>query len=206
MKPGSVFIVSAPSGCGKTTILNQVLSSIPNISFSVSHTTRAPRPGEIDGRDYHFTDRETFHRMRDEEEFLEWAEVHGNLYGTSLETVKNQVTFGSDIILDIDIQGARQIRTVKDIDAIAIFIVPPSLAELERRLTSRNTDSSNTISLRLENSLREMADLELYDHVIVNDNLDEAVEMVSAIVLSNRSKSLRGRDGLPLTDLCLNRS
>ena len=200
MISGQLFIVSAPSGAGKTTILKPVMADLPALSFSVSHTTREPRAGEIDGRDYHFIDRTDFARMRDNHEFLEFAEVHGNLYGTSLQAVIEQLESGTDVILDIDVQGARQIKGNKDISPATIFIVPPSMAELKKRLTGRATDSEETIRLRLENATREMASLAMYDHVIINDELDEAIEMVKAVILAARSRAKRNRSGAPVPE------
>ncbi|MEN8134401.1 MAG: guanylate kinase [Thermodesulfobacteriota bacterium] len=204
MISGQLFIISAPSGAGKTTILKPVMADLPALSFSISHTTRAPRTGEIDGRDYHFVNRTAFARMRDNHEFLEFAEVHGNLYGTSLKAVIDQLESGTDLILDIDVQGVRQIKGNKDISPITIFIVPPSLAELRKRLTGRATDSEETISLRLDNAIREIASLAMYDHVIINDELDEAIEMVKAVILAARSHAKRNRSGAPVPEFIVN--
>lgn len=198
MSSGQLFIISAPSGAGKTTILKPVMADLPALSFSVSHTTRAPRTGEVDGRDYHFVNTADFIRMRDNNEFLEFAEVHGNLYGTSLQAVIEQLASGIDVILDIDVQGARQIKDNQAINPVTIFIVPPSMAELKKRLTGRATDSEVTIQLRLDNATREMASMAMYDHIIINDQLDEATEMVKAVVLAARSRSKRDRAGDPL--------
>lgn len=200
MISGQLFIISAPSGAGKTTILKPVMAALPSLSFSVSHTTRAPRAGEIDGRDYHFVNRADFARMRDNHEFLEFAEVHGNFYGTSLKAVTEQLASGTDVILDIDVQGARQIMANKDIKPVTIFIVAPSMAELKKRLSGRATDSEETIRLRLENAIREMASLDMYDHVIINDELDEAIEMVKAVILAARSRAKRNRSGAPVPE------
>lgn len=198
MISGQLFILSAPSGAGKTTILKPVMAELPALSFSVSHTTRAPRTGEVDGQDYHFVDMADFARMRDNNEFLEFAEVHGNYYGTSLQAVTRQLTSGIDVILDIDVQGARQIKDNQAINPVTIFIVPPSMAELKTRLTGRATDSEETIQLRLDNAIREMASMAMYDHIIINDKLDEAIEMVKAVILAIRSRSKRDRSGAPL--------
>ena len=186
---GNLFIISAPSGAGKTTILKKVLAEVPNLEFSISHTTRLPRTGETDGKDYHFVDRDTFCQIRDRQAFLEWAEVHGNLYGTSIEAVNNQLNSGNDVILDIDTQGAKQLRDHKDIEAVSIFISPPSAAELEKRLTGRGTDSAETIKLRLDNANREMNEAGHYDYNIVNDQLDDAVRKVMDIITSARNQT-----------------
>lgn len=195
---GQLFIISAPSGAGKTTILRQVMADLPGLAFSVSHTTRAPRTGEVNGRDYHFVDRPTFERLQATGDFLEWAEVHANLYGTSRSAVAGQLAAGTDVILDIDVQGARQVRAIRELAPVSLFILPPSLAELEKRLSGRGTDSAEVIRLRLENALREISECADYDHLIVNDQLDQAVEMVKAVVLAARSRSGRGRDGKAL--------
>jgi len=201
MPTGQLFIVSAPSGAGKTTILKQVIAELPALSFSVSHTTRPPRANEIEGRDYYFTARDRFEHMRAEGKFLEWAEVHGNLYGTSLVSVTEQLATGIDVILDIDVQGARQVREAEDLRPVSIFINPPSLAELERRLSGRGTDPRETIDLRLENAVREMADIGRYDHLIVNDELSEATTMVKAVVLAERSRIRRAFSGRSLPEI-----
>lgn len=202
MSQGQLFIISAPSGAGKTTILKQVMADLTALSFSVSHTTRPPRKGEVDGLDYYFVNRIDFSRMQDNQEFLEFAEVHSNLYGTSLKAVVDQLNSGIDVILDIDVQGAQLVQNRKDknIKPVTIFIVPPSMDALERRLTGRDTDSKETIKLRLENASKEMASLDMYEHVIINDNLDEAIEMVKAVILAERSHARRNRSGSPVPD------
>ncbi len=195
MKPGQLFIVSAPSGAGKTTILKLVMGELAGLAFSVSHTTRSPRTGEVDGRDYHFIDREGFIRLRENGDFLEWAEVHGNLYGSSRSAVAEQLAAGLDVILDIDVQGAGQVRHRTEWPALTIFIMPPSLTELEKRLAGRGTDTPEVIKRRLVNAVRELAERELYDHLVVNDRLEQAVEMVKAVILAARSRGRRNRDG-----------
>jgi guanylate kinase len=195
MNTGQLFIISAPSGAGKTTILKRVMGELAGLAFSVSHTTRPPRPGEVSGRDYHFVDREEFVKLQESGDFLEWAEVHGNLYGTSRSTVAGQLAAGLDVILDIDVQGAGQVRGRTEWQAVSVFIMPPSLAELEKRLAGRGTDSPEVIKRRLVNAILELADRELYDHLVVNDRLDQAVEMVEAVILAARSRGRRNRDG-----------
>ena len=160
MSRGNLFVISAPSGAGKSTLLKRLLAEVPNLAFSVSHTTRAPRPGESNGREYHFVDRPTFARMRDDQAFLEWAEVHGNLYGTSRAAIEAQQAKGLDVFLDIDVQGARQLRDCGHPGAIFLFIAPPSWAELEKRLRGRGTDPEETVQLRLNNARREMAEVQ----------------------------------------------
>lgn len=175
------------------------MSIVPGLAFSVSHTTRAPRTGERDGVDYHFVDRQSFLDMRDRGLFLEWAEVHGNLYGTSLSAIDANLTAGTDIILDIDVQGAHQIRKKRKHQAVFLFIIPPSLEELKNRLSGRNTDAKETINLRLANARKELADVDLYDYVIVNDTVENAVDVFRSIIIAERCKNRRSATGQPLT-------
>lgn len=198
MANGNLFIISAPSGTGKTTILNRVLSDLQGVGFSVSHTTREPRPGEVDGKDYFFVNRAVFQTMQEQDDFLEHAEVHGNLYGTSKAVIDNLLQEGKDVILDIDVQGARQIRQKGVMQAVFIFIAPPSLADLEKRLTSRGTDSEPVITTRLQNARRELADMDMYDYIIVNDEIENGVEVLRSIIIAERSKAKRSATGVPL--------
>jgi len=199
--PGHLFVLSAPSGAGKTTILKPILAHLPALGFSVSHTTRPPRPGEVDGRDYFFVDRQQFILRQQEGDFLEWAEVHGNLYGTSQLAVMNQLATGQDIILDIDVQGAKQLKARPGLEATFIFIAPPSLAELKRRLTGRQTESAETVLLRLQNAKQELQAADLYDYYLINDDLKQAQEMFQAIILAQRAASRRGYDGAAIGDI-----
>jgi guanylate kinase len=198
LRHGELFIISAPSGAGKTTILKKVLAELSGVVFSISHTTRAPRPGEEDGCDYYFVDEETFRRIRDAGGFLEWAEVHGSLYGTSGEMVENLIEQGIDVILDIDVQGAQQIRQQKEKKGHFVFIAPPSFEELQRRLAGRGTETPESLSTRYNNARRELADLDCYDFLIVNDVVDEAVEMLRSIIIAQRSRSRRNVTGQPV--------
>ena len=198
MSRGNLFVISAPSGAGKSTILKKLLATVPNLAFSVSHTTRAPRPGESNGREYHFVDRPTFEGMRTEQAFLEWAEVHGNLYGTSRAAIEAQQARGIDVFLDIDVQGAGQLRDGGHPGAVFLFIAPPSWGELERRLRGRGTDPEETVQLRLNNARREMEDAGRYDYLVINDRLDEAVEVLRAVIIAERCKGRRNPDGQPL--------
>ena len=198
MNRGNLFVISAPSGAGKSTILKKLLTRVPNLAFSVSHTTRAPRPGENNGREYHFIDRPTFKGMCTDQAFLEWAEVHGNFYGTSREGIEAQQARGIDVFLDIDVQGARQLREQQLPGAIFLFIAPPSWTELERRLRGRGTDPEETVQLRLNNARREMEDADLYDYLVINDRLDEAVEVLRAVIIAERCKARRNPDGLSI--------
>lgn len=174
---------------------------MPGLSFSVSHTTRESRPNEHDGVDYHFVNRDTFLEMQANNAFLESAEVHGNLYGTSKDGVKKYLETGIDILLDIDVQGARQIQKAEDTNAIFVFIVPPSWEELEKRLSGRGTDQADTIKLRLDNARQEMKEINNYDYVVVNDTIDEAVDTLRSIIIAERSKNRHSVNGSPLTVL-----
>lgn len=191
MSKGMLLVLSAPSGCGKTTIVNLVMKNLPGLVFSVSHTTRRPRPGEINGVHYHFVDAPVFARIRDGQPtgFLEWAEVHGNMYGTSVEEVSRHQEAGGDVILDIDVQGAAQVRDRAN--PITIFIAPPSLSELERRLRGRGTENEATLTVRLENARRELACVSAYNYLIINDRLEEAVESLRSIIIAERSRQRR---------------
>jgi guanylate kinase len=174
-----LFIVSSPSGAGKTTLTRRFLERVPKSRFSVSHTTRKPRNGEQDGREYFFVSRETFEKLTELDEFLEWAEVHGNLYGTSRKEAQRRDQ--TDVILfDIDHQGARQIKCAHD-DAVTVFILPPSWEILERRLRGRASDDEETTHRRLRGARREIEHYGLFDYVIVNDDLDEATTTLLAI-------------------------
>ena len=186
----NVYIVSAPSGSGKTTLLHNLLRTFQDVKFSVSHTTRQPRAGERDGVDYFFTDREKFSEMAERGEFLEWAEYYGQLYGTSRTFVEEHLEAGCDVILDIDVHGARQVKS-RIQDAIAVFILPPSFVELERRLRSRRLESDEAIHRRLEIAKNEIPFYRDYDYIVVNDILDNSVQTLEAIVRATRARSTR---------------
>ena len=198
MEIGNLFIISAPSGTGKTTILKKVISEMENIMFSVSHTTRTPRPGEKEGVDYYFVEKDAFQKMLEKELFYEWAEVHGNLYGTSRYAVQEIIDQGKDIILDIDVQGGLQAMDKVGDKGIFIFILPPSLQELEKRLVNRGTESESVIATRLKNAQGEIRIMGKYDYVIVNDSLAEAVEVLKSIIIAERSRKRRSVSGKPL--------
>lgn len=185
---GTLFVVAAPSGAGKSTLVNALLEREPAISLSISHTTRPPRPGELYGRHYYFVERAEFEREIAEGIFLEHAEVHGNLYGTSRTTVAELLEQGRDVLLEIDWQGARQIRKSKP-DCVSVFILPPSRAELERRLRGRGSDSAEVIARRLHNSREEIAHAHEFDYIIVNDDFDVALGDLQSIVRAVRQRS-----------------
>ncbi|MHC2995891.1 guanylate kinase [Tepidiphilus sp. HLB4] len=182
---GTLYIVTAPSGAGKTTLVHAVLEREPGLALSISYTTRAPRPGEVDGRDYRFVSREEFLRLRDGGELLEWAEVHGNYYGTSRTWIETQLQQDRDVLLEIDWQGARQVRRMFP-HAVSIFILPPSLEALEARLRGRGTDSEATIARRLAAAREEMRHVEEFDYVIINDRLERAIDELTAVVRAAR--------------------
>ncbi len=188
---GQLFILSAPSGTGKTTIVKKVMQETGSLAFSISHTTRSPRKGEKDGVDYHFVTVDEFKAMRDQDLFLEWAEVHGNFYGTSRPAVLKQLEQGVDVILDIDVQGAAIITADKKVDAVSIFVAPPSLDELERRLRGRGTESDETITVRLGNAAKEMSCAGVYNYLVINDDLDVAATTLQAVLIAERSRGHR---------------
>ncbi|UCF66324.1 MAG: guanylate kinase [Acidobacteriota bacterium] len=185
--PASVIVVAAPSGAGKTTLVRRLLAHFEQLVFSVSWTTRPPRAGERAGIDYHFADRASFKRMIDAGEFLEWAEVHGALYGTARRDVEQQIARGADVLLDIDVQGAAQIRASR-LPAVSVFIMPPSHEVLARRLRARGTDDERTIDKRLRNAAREVAEYIHFDHVVINDELERAFDELCGIVHAQRSR------------------
>jgi guanylate kinase len=188
-QPGELFILSAPSGAGKTTLIQNLATASAtvgsDVAFSVSHTTRKPRPGEIEGRDYHFVDQARFQEMIAADAFLEWARVHDSYYGTSLQEVVPRLDQGIDVLLDIDVQGAEQVLT-RYPRAHSIFIMPPSYEDLERRLYRRGLDDEQAIARRLAVSLREMECYDRYHYVIVNDDARRASEALAAIILDKR--------------------
>jgi guanylate kinase len=173
-RPGLIFIVSAPSGAGKSTLCRAVRDRFPDLLYSISYTTRKPRPGEQNGVDYHFIDNDEFEKGIDRGQWAEWAEVHNNYYGTSARLLDRALSDGYDILLDIDVQGMRQI-VKRYPSGITIFIMPPTLDALRNRLESRGTDSPEVIAVRLKNAQNEMARKDLYRHIIINDNLTDAV-------------------------------
>ena len=183
--PGTLFIVTAPSGAGKTTLVSGLLERDPLVKLSISYTTRAPRAGEEDGRHYHFVDVSTFRQLRDKGEFLEWAEVHNNYYGTSKGWLEAQISAGKDILLEIDWQGAQQVRKVFP-KAVGVFILPPSVEELERRLRGRGTDSEDVIARRVLAARGEMRHVAEFDYVIINEDLPTAIDDLVGVVRASR--------------------
>ena len=180
---GNLFIVSAPSGAGKTSLVGALLSSNKEIDLSISYTSRQPRPGETDGKDYHFVSRETFLDMAKRGDFVESAEVYGNLYGTSQSWLEKETAAGRDILLEIDWQGAAQVRR-KFPGAISIFILPPSLQALEDRLKGRKQDSAEVIARRIASAREDVSHVAEFDYVIINDKLDEALQQLNAVVVA----------------------
>jgi guanylate kinase len=189
---GNLFIVSAPSGAGKTTLVRLLLESDPRIGVSISHTTRAPRPGEENGREYHFIDVPAFQEKIRQNEFLEWARVHGNYYGTSKKWIEAEMASGRDVLLEIDWQGAQQVRRVF-LQAMSIFILPPSMAILNERLSGRGTDPAEVIARRIAAAQDEMRHVDEFDYVIINDGLPQAVADLKTIVEAARLRRANQR-------------
>ncbi len=183
---GILFIVSAPSGTGKTTLVRRLVGLTPGVEISRSYTSRAARNGESDGVDYSFVSRERFEKMRDAGELLEWAEIFGDLYGTSAAETERHLAAGKDLILVIDVQGARKVRS-RGVEATTVFVLPPSFEVLEERLRGRSKDSDAQIRRRLEVAREEVHAFPEYDYIVVNDDLDGAVARVRAIVLAERA-------------------
>ena len=182
-----VVVVSAPSGAGKSSVLARVLRDLGGIRFSVSHTTRAPRGAERDGVEYHFVDRKAFEALRDDGSLLEWAEVHGNLYGTGLSEIERAKAAGVDILLDLDVQGAAQVRG-RIPDAVTVFLLPPSYEVLEARLRGRGQDDEAQVRRRLAAAGQEIHAFEQFDYAIVNEDLDASVEELKSIVRAARCR------------------
>ncbi|MDK9702822.1 MAG: guanylate kinase [Sulfuritalea sp.] len=192
MITGTLFIVAAPSGAGKTTLVGRLLADDPNVQHSISYTTRTPRPGEQNGREYHFIDVQRFLAMRERGEFAEWAEVHDNFYGTSRLWLEQRMQEGRDIMLEIDWQGAQQMRRQFP-EAASIFILPPSIADLELRLRKRGADSEDVIARRVAGALGEMRHVDEFDFVIINNDLDVALGELKAAVCASRLRFARQR-------------
>ena len=187
---GLLFVMAAPSGAGKTTVAQRVLETLDDIAFSVSHTTRPPRHGEVDGLNYHFVDDKTFDEMVARDAFVEWAHVHDRRYGTSREEIERSRQAGRHVLLDVDVQGAALLLEAYP-DAVSVFILPPSMAELERRLRGRGTDPESQITVRLVNARKEIAQSRIFRYLIVNDTVDVAVEDFLAIVRAEKLRYAR---------------
>jgi len=190
MTKGNIFIFSGPSGVGKSSIVLELRKRITDLGYSVSHTTRPPRHNETDGVDYHFVNEDTFKKMIDQGAFVEWAKVYDHFYGTSVEGLRHQTEKGLDVILDIDHQGAKNIRALFE-NSILIYILPPSLETLKLRLRSRATDNDEVITYRYQEAINDLKNCEWYDYLIINDDLEKAVCDGKAIILSNRCANSR---------------
>ena len=188
---GVLFVLSSPSGAGKTTISKKMLGVDPDIALSISATTRPPRPGEVDGKDYHFVDTETFKQMAADGEFLEWAHVFGHRYGTPRARVDELLDAGKDVLFDIDWQGAQQLYQEAGPDVVRVFVLPPTMEELERRLRARNTDSDEVIAARMARAANEISHWDGYDYVLINDDVDDCYGEVMAILRAERLKRRR---------------
>ena len=188
---GRIFVVSGPSGSGKSTLIRGVRQKVPDLGYSISHTSRAPRGQEKNGVEYHFVSKENFQKMIDNGEFVEWAEVYQDLYGTSVSSLRGQITMGLDVIMDIDVQGAKNVKEHFR-DAVLIYVLPPSLEILEKRLRERRTDDEKAIRTRLEKAAKEIKNCVFYDYLVFNDKLDQAVEELNSILIAERCrKSVR---------------
>ena len=185
-----LLILSSPSGAGKTTLTRMLLDHCPELRFSVSHTTRAPRPSEVDGRDYHFVDRKHFEELVQKNAFLEWAEVHGNLYGTSLAEIEAARATHRGVVFDIDYQGARQIKA-KLPEAVGVFILPPSMEELEKRLRGRASETEEAVQRRFAVAKREIEHYALFDYIVVNEQVEAAFDELRSIVVAERTRRQR---------------
>lgn len=185
-------MVSAPSGTGKTTLVERLVKDVPGLQMSRSYTSRTSRPGEADGVDYNFISRQDFESRIKLEQFLEWADVFGNFYGTGLSDTESRLASGCDLVLTIDVQGARQVRA-KPIPTVGIFVLPPSFAVLEQRLRGRSKDSEAAMQRRLATARDEVSAFSEYDYVVVNDEVDGCVERMKAIVIAERARLDRAR-------------
>ena len=193
MNKGSLFIISGPSGSGKDTVLKEVLKLVDNVEFSISSITRDMRPGEIEGEKYNFVSRERFEQMLKNDELLEFNEYIGNYYGTPRKPVEKNLEKGKDMIIEVDVNGAFKVKAKME-EAISIFIMPPSFAELSRRLNSRGTDSKEVIEKRMNEALGEIKNAEKYDYIVVNDNVSVAAQNVANIILSSRLKTAKQKE------------
>jgi guanylate kinase len=187
---GQIFVITAPSGTGKTTIIGAVRKNMDGIGYSVSHTTRRPRDREIDGVHYYFVDKATFNKMIDTHEFVEWALVYEQLYGTSFSSLQGELSSGRDLLLDLDTQGAQAIKRQFP-ESLSIFILPPSIHILEERLTMRSKNAGENIALRMNKAIEEIKRCEEYDFIVVNDTLEQAVREIESIINAQRARTQR---------------
>lgn len=184
---GGIYVISGPSGAGKSSLISGLKEILPDLGYSVSHTTRKPRGGEVNGVDYHFVDRERFQRMIKEGSFVEWAEVYNDLYGTSFSSLRSHTEKGIDVVLDLDVQGARNLREHFK-DCVLIYVLPPTFKILEKRLRERETDDEEAIKKRIEEAAQEISNCVLYDYFIFNADLQKAVEEAKCIIVSERCR------------------
>jgi guanylate kinase len=190
MTSGQLFVISAPSGTGKSTLIQALRGRMNGLGYSVSYTSRKPRGEEKDGTDYHFVSRADFKTMIDREEFVEWAQVFDEYYGTAVSTLKQLVSNNLDVLLDLDIHGARNIRRYFE-DSVLIFVLPPSLKVLEERLRKRGTERDENVRARMKRAVQEIKSCLIYDHILINDDLETTVDELRAVVMADRSKARR---------------
>lgn len=197
MHKGLLIVVSGASGTGKGTVCKKILTDLPEVAYSISATTRAPRPGEVDGKEYYFISRDEFQAWIADGKFLEYAEVYGNFYGTPLNKITERLNRGEDILLEIDVQGALNVKR-KFPEGVYIFLLPPSLEELKRRIEGRGTENPESLARRLKNAVAEIKIGLEYDYVVVNDSIDDAAAQIKAILTAERCKTERNRDKFDL--------
>ena len=193
MQKGLLIVISGASGTGKGTVCKKILNDLPEVAYSISATTRAPRPGEVDGKEYYFLDVDEFKNWIADGKFLEYAKVYGNFYGTPLNKIEERLNRGEDILLEIDVQGALNVKK-KCPEGIYIFLLPPSLEELKRRIEGRGTETPESLSRRLKNAVAEIKIGTEYDYVVVNDTIDNAVAQIKSIIAAERCKVARNAD------------
>ena len=189
-KNGQILVITAPSGTGKTTIIDIVRKNIGGVGYSISHTTRRPRQGEVNGQHYYFVDRREFEKMIEADEFVEWAVVYDQLYGTAIPSISRELSLDKDLLIDVDIQGAREIRR-RFPESLSIFILPPSMDILKERLKGRSTNEEVDIDLRMKKALGEIQQCRDYDFIIVNDDLNQAARQIEAIIIAQRAHRKR---------------